>query len=156
MEIRKISDLEKEHYMDLLLLGDEQESMVRRYLPRGDLFALYDPDLKGVCVVTRESPRVFELKNIAVNPHDQGNGYGRALLNFLFARYGLPGNTLLVGTGDVPSTAGFYEHCGFTRSHTVPNFFTDHYDHPIYEDGVQLRDMVYLKKCWSSVSHKLI
>ncbi len=156
MEIRKISNLEKEHYMDLLLLGDEQENMVRRYLSRGDLFALYDPDLKGVCVVTRESDCIYELKNIAVNPHDQGKGYGRALLNFLFARYGLPGNTLLVGTGDVPSTAGFYEHCGFTRSHTVPNFFTDHYDHPIYEDGVQLRDMVYLKKCWSSVSHKLI
>lgn len=149
MEIQKTPELEKEHYMDLLLLGDEQEDMVRRYLYRGELFALHDPDLKGVCVVTQESPQVFELKNIAVNPHDQSKGYGRALLNFLFARYGLPGNTLLVGTGDVPLTVGFYEHFGFIRSHTVPDFFTDHYDHPIYEDGILLRDMVYLKKFWS-------
>ncbi len=148
MEIRTVPEPQKDAYMPLLLLGDEQENMVRRYLSRGELFALYDPDLKGVCVVTREADCIYELKNIAVKPGDQGNGYGRALLKFLFDRYGRPGNTLLVGTGDVPSTVGFYEHCGFTRSHIVPHFFTDHYDHPIYEDGVQLRDMIYLKKSW--------
>ncbi|HCR69487.1 MAG TPA: GNAT family N-acetyltransferase, partial [Erysipelotrichaceae bacterium] len=29
----------------------------------------------------------------------------------------------------------------------IPNFFTDNYDHPIYEGGVQLIDMVYLQRC---------
>ena len=53
---------------------------------------------------------------------------------------------MLVGTGDVPSTLSFYEHCGFTISHRLKNFFTDNYDHPMYEDGKQLVDMVYLKK----------
>ena len=53
---------------------------------------------------------------------------------------------MLVGTGDVPSTRSFYEHCGFTISHRVENFFTDNYDHPMYEDGEQQVDMVYLKK----------
>ena len=53
---------------------------------------------------------------------------------------------MLVGTGDFPSTLLFYEHCGFTISHRVENFFIDHYDHPIYEEGEQLIDMVYLKK----------
>jgi len=28
----------------------------------------------------------------------------------------------------------------------VPIFFTDHYDHPIFEGGVQLVDMIYLSK----------
>ena len=36
--------------------------------------------------------------------------------------------------------------CGFVRSHIIPHFFTDNYDHPIYEDGVQLVDMVYLQR----------
>ena len=36
--------------------------------------------------------------------------------------------------------------CGFVRSHNIPNFFTDNYDHPIYECGVQLIDMVYLQR----------
>ena len=55
--------------------------------------------------------------------------------------------TLSVGTGDSPLTIPFYEKCGFVRSHNIPNFFTDNYDHPIYESGVQLIDMVYLQRC---------
>ena len=35
--IKAVTD-NKERYMDLLLIGDEQEDMVRRYLDRGDLF----------------------------------------------------------------------------------------------------------------------
>ena len=53
---------------------------------------------------------------------------------------------LFVGTGDVDVTVGFYKHCGFTYSHRVKNFFIENYDHPIYEDGVQLKDMVYLSR----------
>ena len=52
---------------------------------------------------------------------------------------------LYVGTGDSPATVPFYEKCGFCRSHVVRNFFTEHYDHPIFECGRQLVDMVYLK-----------
>ena len=54
---------------------------------------------------------------------------------------------LQVGTGDSPLTVPLYEKCGFVRSHNIPNFFTDNYDHPIYECGVQLIDMVYLQRC---------
>lgn len=53
---------------------------------------------------------------------------------------------MLVGTGEVPSILSFYENCGFTRSHLIKNFFTDHYDHPMFEEGIQLVDMIYLKK----------
>ena len=53
---------------------------------------------------------------------------------------------LQVGTGDSPLTIPFYEKCGFVRSHIISNFFTDNYDHPIYESGVQLVDMVYLQR----------
>lgn len=55
---------------------------------------------------------------------------------------------MLVGTGDTPSTLSFYEHCGFRISHRV-KIFTDNYDHPIYEDGKLLTDMVYLRKDFS-------
>ena len=51
-----------------------------------------------------------------------------------------------VGTGDSPLTIPFYEKCGFAYSHRIKNFFVDNYDHPIYEGGVQLMDMVYLRK----------
>ena len=57
-----------------------------------------------------------------------------------------PFSVLQIGTGDSPLTIPFYEKCGFVRSHTVRDFFTTNYDHAIYENGVQLRDMVYLRK----------
>lgn len=43
---------------------------------------------------------------------------------------------MFVGTGDVPSTLGFYHKCGFSESHRVENFFIDNYDHVMIEDGM--------------------
>ncbi len=47
MKIEKINE-NKKQFLDLLLLADEQENMIDRCLPNGDLFALYDDDLKSV------------------------------------------------------------------------------------------------------------
>ena len=144
MEIRQITH-EKKRYITLLLLADEQENMIDKYLERGDMFVLDDGGVRAECVVTREGDGVYELKNIAVNPADQRKGYGKCLIDSLFSRY--PDcRTMYVGTGDCPSSLGFYHACGFQESHRVPRFFTDHYAKPIFEDGVQLIDMVYLKK----------
>lgn len=145
MEIKKITANKKE-FLDLLLLADEQESMVDRYLERGDMFVLYDDGLKATCVVTCEGEGIYELKNIATVPRFQRQGYGKRLIEFLFEYYRDKCTVMLVGTGDFPSTLLFYEHCGFTISHRIENFFIDNYDHPMYEDGRQLVDMVYLKK----------
>lgn len=57
--------------------------------------------------------------------------------------------------GDSPLTIPFYEKCGFTRSHTVKNFFTDNYDHPIYECGIHLVDMIYLQRPNRQPCHNL-
>ena len=64
---------------------------------------------------------------------------------YLIHRYTGQYKILQVGTGDSPLTIPFYESCGFARAFTIPNFFTDNYDHPIWECGVQLVDMVYLR-----------
>ena len=146
MNIVRVADDDKRRYMDLLLLADEQESMIERYLGRGELYALYDDDLRALCLVTDEGKEVFEIKNLIVKPEYRRMGYGRRLVEHVLALYQLWGTVMLVGTGDVPSTLCFYERCGFVRSHTVKDFFTEHYDHPLFEEGRQLVDMVYLKK----------
>ena len=144
MNIKKVTG-DKKAYIDLLLLADEQEDMIDRYLERGEMFVLEDDGVKAECVVTREGEGVYEIKNIAVTPGCQRKGYGKALIEHCFSHY--PDcKEMLVGTGDVPSTLGFYKSCGFAESHRIENFFTDNYDHPIFEDGVQLVDMVYLKR----------
>ena len=111
---------DKKRFLDLLLLADEQEDMVDRYLERGEMFTLYDGgELRAACVVTNEGEGIYYSDRCSV---------------------------MFVGTGDTPHSLSFYQSCGFVPSHRVENFFTDHYDHPICEDGILLRDMVYLKR----------
>ena len=161
MNITKITH-NKKAYLPLLLLADEEEAMLNRYLERGTMYVLDDGGVKAECVVTDEGSGILEIKNLAVEPAYQKHGYGRTLIDFIAARYKTTHRILQVGTGDSPSTVPFYEKCGFTRSHmsTVPfyekcgfirshivkNFFTDNYSRPIYDGGVLLKDMVYLRR----------
>ena len=144
MNIKKVIESKKD-YLELLLLADEQEDMIDKYLDRGDMFVLEDDGVKAECVVTKEVEGIYELKNIAVDPACQRKGYGKRLIEDVFSYY-TDCNEMLVGTGDVPSTLTFYTKCGFVVSHRKKNFFVDNYNHPMFEDGIQLVDMVYLKR----------
>ncbi|MDV2481980.1 GNAT family N-acetyltransferase [Methanoculleus sp. Wushi-C6] len=145
MKIEQIQSNRK-RFLDLLLAGDEQESMIDTYLDRGEMFALYDGGPKCVCVVTDEGDGICELKNIATYEEYRGQGYGRRLVEHILKHYRSRCRVMVVGTGDCPRILRFYERCGFTVSHRVEDFFVDHYDHPIFDGGEQLVDMVYLKK----------
>ena len=136
----------KKQYLDLLLLADEQEDMVDRYLDKGKMYILDDGGVKCECVITEEGNGVLELKNIATVPAFQRKGYAKALIDFLVTEYRGQYSILQVGTGDSPLTIPFYEACGFVRSHIIRNFFTENYNHPIFECGVPLVDMIYLKR----------
>lgn len=136
----------KKQYLDLLLLADEQESMIDRYLERGELFVLDENGVKAVCVATDEGNGVCELKNIAVTPEFQRQGYGKKLINYLVTHYSGKYTQMIVGTGDVPSVVNFYTNCGFKYSLRIENFFIYNSDHQIIEDGVLLKDMVYYKQ----------
>jgi len=135
----------KENFMDLLLLGDEQENMVKKYLYRGELFALYDGDLKTVSVVTKEDEITYEIKNIATYNQYQGKGYGKMMIKYIIEKYKTKCKILLVGTGENDKILSFYKNCGFVYAHTVKDFFVNNYDHEMFEDGKQLIDMIYLK-----------
>ena len=145
MKITKITH-KKKAYLPLLLLADEEEAMLDRYLERGSMYVLDDGGVKAECVVTDEGSGILEIKNLAVEPAFQKHGYGKALIDFIAARHKNTHRILQVGTGDSPSTVPFYEKCGFTRSHIVKNFFTDNYSRPICDGGVLLKDMVYLRR----------
>jgi hypothetical protein len=145
MKIIEITD-NKKRYLPLLLLADEQESMIDLYINRGTMWALNDNGIKAVCIVKDEGNNILEIKNIATEPLYQKRGYGRKLIEFIVDKYKNNYSTLFVGTGDSPLTIPFYEKCGFRRSHIIKNFFVNNYDHPIFEDGKQLIDMIYLKR----------
>lgn len=97
---------DRKRYLGLLLMADEQESMIDRYIARGDMFAaVADGKVCGVCVVTDEGGGTAEIKNLAVEPAWRGKGVGRMMVDFVrrrcrgrfFAPYGRHGRFPLHG-----------------------------------------------------------
>ena len=146
MTIRQVTE-RKKRYLDLLLLADEQEDMIDRYLERAIMYVLEENgQIIAQCALTDEGGGVLELKSLSVLPQFQKRGYGAALIRFVEDTFRGRFHTLQVGTGDSPLTVPFYQKCGFAQHHRVKDFFPKNYDHPIVEAGVTLTDMVYLQK----------
>ena len=146
MDIERITD-KKRDYMEMLLLADPQESMIDRYLDQGEMYVLYDHGRAVTAAVVADlGGGKCELKNISTIPEEQRKGYGRYMIHFLCEHYSGRYDLMYVGTGNSPDTLGFYHACGFVNSHIVANFFVDNYEEPIYENGIRLTDMIYLKK----------
>ncbi|MDE6362287.1 MAG: GNAT family N-acetyltransferase [Clostridia bacterium] len=144
MKIYKVND--KRIYLSLLLLADEQESMIDRYIDKGEMYVLDDDGVKAEIVVCDEGNGILEIKNLAVEPQYKRQGYGKKLVEFVCEHYKAKYHTIRVGTGNSPLTVPFYEKCGFKRSEVIKDFFTENYDHPIYECGIRLVDMIYFTK----------
>ena len=77
----------KKQYLDLLLLADEQEDMIDRYLDKGRMYVLDDNGVKSECVITDEGNGMLEIKNIATVPEYQGKGYAKVLIDFVVKKY---------------------------------------------------------------------
>ena len=71
MRIKEIKE-NKKQFLTLLLLADEQEDMIDRYLNKGIMYVLDDDGVKCECVITDEGNGVLEIKNIATEPEYQG------------------------------------------------------------------------------------
>ncbi len=139
---------DKKRFLPLLLLADEQESMIDRYLMRGTMYAAVEGDKTlGVMVFMRLSQGIYELKNLAVAPEFQHKGVGTWMVGELCRMCRERGaDTLRVGTADHPKVLAFYQSCGFTVCGREAGYFPRHYDHPIVEDGVTLCDQILLEK----------
>lgn len=146
MQITRVSDAEKLQYRELLLLADEQWNLVERYLSRGEMWVLVDGgEARAECVVTDEGNGICEVKNLAVVPSSQRKGYGRAMIEHVKRTYSLRFSRLRICTGDSPLTVPFYQSCGLAIVRRDPGYFVRAYDHPIFEAGKQLTDLVVLE-----------
>ena len=144
LAIRKVDD-GKRDFIDLLLIGDESEDMIMKYLDRGNLYvgSMDNKDVAVIVTVEKDNGSV-EIKNLAVDAAFRRRGIGRKMLVYVEKLY--PDNKIILGTGETPSTLRFYRSCGYRYSYRISNFFTDNYPNPIVEEEVTLRDMVYLYK----------
>ncbi|WP_339254675.1 GNAT family N-acetyltransferase [Paenibacillus sp. FSL P2-0136] len=134
---------------ELLLLADPSPKLVEDYVARGQCFvAEADQQVVGVYVLLPTRPETAELVNIAVNEEFQGQGIGKQLVNHAIQEAKrLRFKTLEIGTGN--SSIGqlaLYQKCGFRITGIDRDFFIRHYSEEIYENGMQVIDMIRLSK----------
>lgn len=144
MKIRKLHPTETPP-MDLLLKADPSMTKIESYLRQGCSFiAETDNHISGIYVLLPTGPDTAEVINISVRKTDQGKGIGKKLIEHAIEQARSEGYAHLeVGTGN--SSIGqiaFYQKCGFRMTSIDQDFFLRHYKEPIYENGIQCRDMV--------------
>ena len=151
MKIRQITR-DKDDYMDMLLMADPQKDMIERYLYQSEMFVLVNGgDVCSVCVVQLLKNRKCELKNIATRVQDRGKGYAAYLIHYICEYYSDVCDTMYAGTGNGKKMIEFLERSGFVNSHMAVNYYADHYQEPIYEDGIRITDKIFMKKKLDSV-----
>ncbi|MCM3477657.1 GNAT family N-acetyltransferase [Caldibacillus thermoamylovorans] len=146
MIIRKLN-INETPPMDLLLLADPSLKHVQEYIQRGECFiAEKENQIIGVYILLRTRPATVELVNIAVDEKEQGLGIGKWLVMDAIKKARSSGYEIIeVGTGN--SSIGqlaLYQKCGFRITGIDRDYFVKHYPEPIFENGIQCRDMVRL------------
>ncbi|WP_059102937.1 GNAT family N-acetyltransferase [Shouchella shacheensis] len=148
MEIRALKN-EETLPLDLLLLADPNEKLVREYAARGTcMVAEVDGEVVGQYVLLPTRPGTVELASVAVTPREHGKGIGKALVRHAVSSARAMGfATIEVGTGNSGmGQLALYQKCGFRMVGIDVDFFVRHYDEEIVEDDIQCRDMIRLSQ----------
>lgn len=142
---------DRESFMELLLLADESEKQVRSYMNEGDLFAFFpagETEPVGMVLALPLEPGEVELKAVAISPNVQSKGLGKRMLAVVLAALTAGGyQRAIVGTGNSGvGQLAYYQKAGFRLHHIERDFFSPErgYDEGIAENGILLRDMVWM------------
>ncbi len=132
---------------NILLLSDDTIEAINKNLHNSELFVgeINDKVIAAFILKIIEKETI-EIKNIAVIEDLQGKGVGTILLEYI-KKIAKERNfeKLLVGTCDqCIKEIAFYKKSGFDITDVRKNFFTENYQEPICENGVQIEDMIML------------
>jgi aminoglycoside 6'-N-acetyltransferase I len=145
----RLLEKDKKVPYDLLLLADETIEAINKYIHQSDIYILDRDDVTiAVLVLQTICSETVEIKNIAVDTAFQGQGIGQVLLKDainLAKRKGF--KKIIIGTGDAGIKQLYlYQKVGFEIYDIKHRFFIDNYAEPIFENGIQLKHMIMLKK----------
>lgn len=147
MDIRRLKEGESPPW-DLLLLADPSRDLVSGYLDKGLCYVAVSAngDATGVLVLVPISNHVIEIMNLAVDESHQGKGLGTILLKHGIQTAAEKGyKKVEIGTGNSSiNQLALYQKVGFRIKGIDHDFFIRNYDEPIFENGIQCRDMIKL------------
>ncbi|MEZ9534037.1 GNAT family N-acetyltransferase [Vibrio lentus] len=132
--------------MDLLLEADPSKESISSYLPSSWCFsASENGKTLGVCVVKPQKHTVAEIYNVSVYPDNQGRGIGSELLRFVLSVLPTKGiERVELGTGTFGYQLTYYQRLGFRVDSVAKDYFLLNYPKPIFENGIQHKDMLRL------------
>lgn len=148
VQIRKFLPDEEIPY-SLLLLADETIEAIDSYIHNSEIYILEQENSTiGIYVAMLIEPDVIEIKNIAVKEEFHNQGFGLFMLNDAKKRAKEKNcKSIIICTPDIAHKQLYlYQKAGFTIYDIKKNYYPMHYPKPIFEDGVQLKDMVILKQ----------
>ena len=130
----------------LLIEADPSIEHVNQYLKDSLCYvAELQNEIVGVCILKPINKNRIELFNIAVLPANQKSGIGSQLLQFVLDRLKEKNiESVELGTGTFGYQLAFYQRFGFRVNSILKNHFINNYDEPIFENGIQLQDMLRL------------
>jgi ribosomal protein S18 acetylase RimI-like enzyme len=147
MNIRPLYEGEQPPW-PLLLLADPSKELVSKYLQNGFCYVAESggKDTVGVIVIVQVSKQIMEITNLAVDTSYQGKGLGTSLLKHGIRIATEKGYAAIeIGTGNSSiNQLALYQKVGFRITAIDPDFFTKNYEEPIFENGIQCRDMIRL------------
>lgn len=133
---------------DLLLLADENQILIDKYLPGSQLYVL-ETDGKVVGVgVLQINGTAGEIMNIAVAPDYQRKGLGRAMIQALTdaaVRQGVGQLRIATGNSGIGQIA-LYQQEGFELIAIDRDYMLRNYTNPIWENGIQCKHQLIFEK----------
>ena len=146
LKFEMIPDRENYPY-ELLLLADENVESINKYIFDSIVYCVKNNGnaIAAFCLYEIDKSTI-ELKNIAVAEKYQNNGIGSKIISYIKELCKNKYLNIIVGTGDCGiQQINFYEKNGFRKSDIRKNFFIENFEKPIFENGIQLKDMIMLK-----------
>lgn len=130
----------------LLLEADPCKTRITGYINDSSCFAAYlNKKIVGVCIAKITRPDIAEIFNIAIASENQAQGIGTKLLRFTLQKLSERSvKRVFLGTGTFGHQLSFYQRQGFRVDSIVKNHFLNNYRTPIFENGIQHKDMLRL------------
>jgi ribosomal protein S18 acetylase RimI-like enzyme len=130
----------------LLLEADPSIERINQYLENSLCYvAVIQKEIVGACVLNTIGKNRIELFNIAVFPDKQKSGIGSQLLQFVLDSVREKNfESVELGTGTFGYQLTFYQRFGFRVDSILKDHFINNYDEPIFENEIQLKDMLRL------------
>ncbi|MCL1936758.1 MAG: GNAT family N-acetyltransferase [Defluviitaleaceae bacterium] len=146
--IFRVIDKNREDFMNMLLIADPDEKIIKSYINKGDLIIMEDKDkIIGICHFKPLDIINVEITNIAIDETLHNKGYGSTILKYTINFIKNKGyKSIFIGTGNSSiSNIAFYQKNGFDLFDLWINYFLYKYDDKIYENGIQCKHMLRFK-----------